>query len=234
MLQYSHEYKENRIKTRDGKFGKISDFIICNDTWIIEYLVIEVGSWLFNHNILLSTDHLKLQEGEDYPLSTMLTMDQLKNNPQWTGDKPFTDRKRTFFSQLPVYPAYSSVGFPWLFSSISLKPINDIGVTAMEDQANIEEDDQQLQSINEVLTYRIAACDKVIGVVKDFLVEDKPWAVPYLIVSVGTDCRKNVLLNSKTITGVSEIKSLITSKVSPKQLEACPEFAPDKTIEEVS
>ncbi|MBU2513731.1 PRC-barrel domain-containing protein [bacterium] len=231
MLQYSHEFKENQVKTRDGRFGKVSDVIISNDAWDIKYIVIDVGGWLFNRKVLLSTNHLELREGEDCDLSTMLTMNQLKTNPQWTGNKPFTYRNRTIFSHLPVYPAYGGLGFPWLFSSISLNPINDMGVAAMEDQANTEADEQKLQSINEVRTYRIAASDKEIGCVEDFLVEDKTWTVPYLLICVGNSCGKNVLISSNQITGMNDAESLITTTISSKQIEACPEYNPEKSIE---
>jgi hypothetical protein len=53
-LRSTHTISGYHIETSDGQLGHLRDFIIDDETWHIEYLVIEMHSWLTGQKVLVA------------------------------------------------------------------------------------------------------------------------------------------------------------------------------------
>jgi len=58
-LRSTHAITGYHIETTDGKLGHLRDFIIDDETWHIEYLVIEMHSWPAGKKVLIARKHIK-------------------------------------------------------------------------------------------------------------------------------------------------------------------------------
>jgi uncharacterized protein YrrD len=87
-LRSTHAITGYHIVTTDGELGHLRDFIIDDETWHIEYLVIEMHSWLSGKKVLIARKHIK--------------------EVQWAGSKVLVDV--TKFT-LEISPAYEESAF---------------------------------------------------------------------------------------------------------------------------
>jgi sporulation protein YlmC with PRC-barrel domain len=58
-LRSTHAISGYHIETTDGELGHLIDFVIDDETWHIEYLVIEMHSWLTGKKVLIARKHIK-------------------------------------------------------------------------------------------------------------------------------------------------------------------------------
>jgi uncharacterized protein YrrD len=58
-LRSTHAISGYQIETSDGQLGHLRDFIIDDETWHIEYLVIEMHSWLTGQKVLIARNRIK-------------------------------------------------------------------------------------------------------------------------------------------------------------------------------
>jgi len=58
-LRSTHAISGYHIETSDGQLGHLRDFIIDDETWHIEYLVIEMHSWLTGQKVLIARNRIK-------------------------------------------------------------------------------------------------------------------------------------------------------------------------------
>ncbi len=58
-LRSTHAIEGYHIETLDGELGHLRDFIIDDETWHIEYLVIEMHSWFNRKKVLIARKHIK-------------------------------------------------------------------------------------------------------------------------------------------------------------------------------
>jgi uncharacterized protein YrrD len=58
-LRSTHAISGYHIETADGELGHLRDFIIDDETWQIEYLVIELHSWLKGKKVLIARKQIK-------------------------------------------------------------------------------------------------------------------------------------------------------------------------------
>ena len=92
--------------------------------------------------------------------------------------------------------------------------------------------DPSLRSARDVTGYYIAARDGDIGHVDDFLVDDRAWAIRYLIV----DTRnwwpgKKVALSPEWIKTVSWAESRVHVDLQREEIKVAPEYDPSRPFE---
>jgi hypothetical protein len=82
MLHTLDDLKNLAIHASDGDIGQTKDFYFDDKHWVIRYLVVETGSWLFSKKILLSPISIKELDQEDKTLSAEESPDDLQINHQ--------------------------------------------------------------------------------------------------------------------------------------------------------
>jgi uncharacterized protein YrrD len=82
-LRSTHAISGYHIETTDGELGHLRDFIIDDETWHIEYLVVEMHSWLSRKKVLIARKHIK--------------------EIQWVGSKVLVDVTKYTLENSPAY-----------------------------------------------------------------------------------------------------------------------------------
>ena len=57
-LQSTKALTGYEIEALDGAIGHVSDFLVDEKIWVIQYLLVETGHWYAGKEILISTDWL--------------------------------------------------------------------------------------------------------------------------------------------------------------------------------
>jgi uncharacterized protein YrrD len=55
-LRSTREVRGYSVSAIDGIVGQVEDFLFDDETWVIRYLVVKTGVWLFGRHVLLSQD----------------------------------------------------------------------------------------------------------------------------------------------------------------------------------
>ncbi len=82
-LRSTHAISGYHIETTDGELGHLRDFIIDDETWHIEYLVIEMHSWLTGKRVLIARKHIKEIQWDTSKVLVDVTSDVLENSPAY-------------------------------------------------------------------------------------------------------------------------------------------------------
>jgi len=87
-LRSSNEVKGYGIHAADGEIGKVTDYIVDDSDWRINYLVIETGDWLSSKKILLPTGWIKQVKWDNRIVIVDVTTEQVKNCPDFDASQP--------------------------------------------------------------------------------------------------------------------------------------------------
>jgi uncharacterized protein YrrD len=82
-LRSTHAIAGYHIETMDGELGHLRDFIIDDETWHVEYLVIEMHSWLTDKQVLIARKHIKEIQWATSKVLVDLTSYALENSPAY-------------------------------------------------------------------------------------------------------------------------------------------------------
>jgi len=78
-LRSTHAISGYHIETTDGELGHLRDFIIDDETWHIEYLVIEMHRWLTGKKVLIARKHIMEIQWDTSKVLVDLTSHALEN-----------------------------------------------------------------------------------------------------------------------------------------------------------
>lgn len=106
MLHTLDDLKNLAIHASDGDIGQTKDFYFDDKHWVIRYLVVETGSWLFSKKILLSPISIKELDQEDKTLSVSISREQVKNSPDIDTEKPVSRQYEVDYMGYYGYPDY--------------------------------------------------------------------------------------------------------------------------------
>jgi len=172
------------IGAADGVIGRVKDFYFDDEAWVIRYLVVQTDSWLSNRKVLISPFSI-LQPNwleEIFPVS--ITQAQVRNSPDIDTDKPVSRQHEMGYLGYYGYPNYWGGGGLWgggLYPDMLQAGLATVAAeTRTKDH---KPEDHHLRSANGVTRYYVHATDGDIGHVQGLLVEEKTWAIRYIIVN---------------------------------------------------
>jgi uncharacterized protein YrrD len=79
-LRSTKEVKGYHIHATDGDIGHVSDFIIDDQTWELEYLVVDTHNWLGGKKVLIAVKHVSKVQWADSKVYADLNIDFIKNS----------------------------------------------------------------------------------------------------------------------------------------------------------
>ncbi len=220
-----------RIHATDAAVGTLSDVLFEDETWTIQWLVVQIGSWPTHRKILLYPAAVLAVDNEQKTMAVRLAKAEIEASLPLDRHEPVSEqtrlrRRRADETRVVRGNCYS--GESWPASTVTTSPFirthsGDPTATTMPASSS----DRHLRSVGAVTGYRVHATDGDIGHVEDFLVDEDDWAVHYLIV----DTRnwwfgKHVLLSPQTVTEVRWADREIWLKVGRDQVQAGPAWAP--------
>jgi uncharacterized protein YrrD len=229
MLKTASSLKGTAIAATDGDIGSVQDLYFDDRTWTIRYLVVDTGTWLPGRQVLISPASVRAG-GDPETVSVALTRAQVENSPSIDADRPVNRQYEEEFSQYYGYPYYWSGPYRWGASAYpggTASPVDTVAATAWAAGA-----DPTLRSTRDVTGYYIQATDGDIGHVEDFLIDDRAWAIRYIVV----DTRnwwpgKKVVVSPEWIRQVSWQESQVYVDLDRETIKQAPEHDPDRPLE---
>jgi hypothetical protein len=105
-LRSAKEVIGYRVEASDGEIGRIQDFVLEDDAWIIRYLVVDTQRWLPWGSVLVSPTWTKGITWEGKLVLLDLAQDEVKGSPEF---EPWAPVNRVYEERLYDYygrPAY--------------------------------------------------------------------------------------------------------------------------------
>ena len=218
MLHSMKDLEGYTIGATDGVIGHVKDFYFDDEAWVIRYLVVETGAWLSSRRVLISPMAINEPNWSEKSFPAAITQEQVKNSPNIDTDKPVSRQHEVAYSGYYGYPYYWGGGGFWsngVYPGMMLSGVGHGGQDeSRTDRARNsptegasdrrQQDDARLRSGNAITTYDIHATDGDIGHVQGLLIDERSWAIRYLIVNTSNWwLGHQVLIAPQWIEGVS-------------------------------
>jgi sporulation protein YlmC with PRC-barrel domain len=247
MLRSMSDLEGYAIGATNGPIGHVKDVYFDDEAWVVRYLIVDTGSWLSSRKVLISPIAIGQSSGADKTLSVSITREQVKNSPDIDTDKPVSRQHEMDYLGYYSYPYYwGGAGF-WgagVYPSSMLMGVGFVGsgadiVTAQAAQAGAaretaqhQNDDPHLRSGNAVIKFDIEASDGGIGHVQGLLLDEKTWAIRYLIVNTSNWwLGHQVLIAPKWIENVSWPDHTVVVNLTRQAVKDAPPYDSAVTLD---
>jgi uncharacterized protein YrrD len=243
MLRNVKDLEGFKIEATDGDLGSVKDFYFDDAAWVLSYLVADTGGWL-GREVLISPYSFGLPDFDSRTIPVNITKEQVQHSPVIDTDKPVSRQHETAYLGYYGYPFYwggtglwgdgfypgpmtKDVKFAGSDSAYSESQKIDMDRQVAQEGARIAHQNPHLRSCNAVKGYDIHAADGEIGHVKGFLVDERTWAIQYLIVSTSNWwLGHSVLVAPQWISEVSWLHSNLTTNLNRQQIKDAPVYDP--------
>ena len=216
------------VKATDGDIGTVNQFLFSSGTWIIRYIVVDMGRWLPGRKVLIAPETVPLPpDSNNCVIKLDLTKKQVKDSPEIDDRKPVSRQK-----EFELHKYFNWVPY-WSLSQEEYlnPPIPAIQIPNQEPSAEKETGDPELRSTKEVLGYRIAASDGEIGHAEDFIIDDLDWIIRYMVVDTRNwPLRGKVLVSPEWIENVSWADSEVQVDLSRQAVKESPKYDPSAPV----
>jgi uncharacterized protein YrrD len=230
------------IEATDGALGHVRDVYFDDEAWVIRYLVVETGSWLSNRKVLVSPFSMGEPKWTLGKLPVRLTREQVRASPGIDTDKPVSRQYELDFGGYFAYPNYwGSSGlwgagyYPWtMYTGVAFRggAAEQVAVAGQRQRmAHVagtrSPDDPHLRSCNAVIGYHIHAVDGDIGHVQGMLIDEKSWAIRYLVINTSNWwLGHQVLVAPEWITDVSWVDRKLIIDLTRQAIKESPHWDP--------
>jgi uncharacterized protein YrrD len=245
MLRSVTELESYTIGASDGTIGSVQDCYFDDEAWAIRYLVVRTAGWLAGREVLISPLSVGSADAEGRVLHVSLSKDQVKNSPSMDTRKPVSRQHEMDYSAYYGYPYYWGGAHLWGGSACPTTMLTGTGLALGSsdiaytralvknvDAAYAREtkqranDDHHLRSCGEVKGYSIHATDGDIGHVDGYLVDDRTWAIQYLIVNTSNWwLGHQVLVAPAWLEAVSWTYSKVTTSLTRQEVRSAPAYS---------
>lgn len=226
MLRSINQLKGAAIDATDGDIGKVSDVYFDDEQWVVRYLVVKTGSWLFSRKVLLTPESLVAANTGSDVLATDLRREQVENSPEINTERPVS---RQHEEMLLAYYGYPNYWAGDITGGLGMAPGRVDGyltrlINHEVEQRHDRNDDEHLRSCREVEGYHIDASDGEIGHVEDILV-DENWAVRYLVVNTRNWWfGHSVLIAPQWISHLAWASATVSVDLTRETIRQAPEY----------
>jgi len=223
MLRSVKNLEGYLVEATDGDIGTVNQFFFSSGTWIVRYIVVDIGKWLSGRKVLIAPGMvLYPPDGDKRVITLNLTKQQIKESPEIDDRKPVSRQKETklhkYFNWIPY----------WSLSAgdyINTPIPTEEPIPNQEPSANKEKGDTELRSTKEVLGYRIRARDGEIGHVEDFIIDDQDWIIRYMVVDTRNWLPgRKVLVSPEWIENVIWADLEVQTDLSQKAVKESPKY----------
>lgn len=241
MLRSIKDLEHYTLSATDGDVGHVKDFYFDDDSWVVRYLVVATGSWLSGRQVLISPISIGEPNWLARTLPVSITKEQVRNSPDVDTHEPVSRQHESLYLQYYGYGDYWGGASMWgngmfpyamtpAFVGYGLnQPGSDREEAAYRkaEQERQRNADPHLRSCNEVVGYHLHARDGEIGHVDGFLVDERTWAIRYLVVDTSNWwLGHKVLIAPPWITDVNWAESLVSVDLSREAVKSAPAYIP--------
>lgn len=226
MLRRMKDLKSFAIQAKDGDIGQASDFVFDDKNWTVRYIVIDTNPWLPGGKVLISPIVTGQADGRCKKIPVLLTRDQVKNSPDIRMDEELSAQDEIKY--------YNHYGWPYYWAGTGMwGPVTvpqDLLHKQLDEKMELMQpaNDSHLRSVKQVSDYTIEATDGGVGRVDDFIIDDEPWVIRYMIIDTGNWLPgKKVIVAPPWISHVDWKNSKVYTNLSREAIKSSPEFDPD-------
>jgi sporulation protein YlmC with PRC-barrel domain len=242
VLRNSSAIKGYTIAANDGHLGTVSDFLFDDMTWLVRWLVVDTGTWLFGRKVLLPASVLGHLDSKRSEFSVRLTKQEVKDGPDIDTKRPVSRQMEATVYDYYGWSPYWTSGF-YLggyeyglgYKPGTAAPIPVRLFTLREENkaaSRRSDDDTHLRSMEEVIGYHIHANDGEIGHVEDFLMEEADWSIHYLVVDTKNWWPgKKVLVSPRSVTAIDWTDDLVNINVGRQRVKDSPAYDGNTTVD---
>jgi uncharacterized protein YrrD len=175
----------HNLQATDGVLGHVDDFFFDDATWIIRYLVVKTGSWLFGRDVLISRNALVQHTWESGIFPVNLSKEQVRDSPDVDTVGPVSRQQEEELAAYYAWEPYWGTGFlPGdAVGVIPSTPVLDPSGIIDRETTERPAADRHLRSCREIRSYHIEAFGGQIGRVDDLIMDDQNWHILYLVVN---------------------------------------------------
>jgi hypothetical protein len=217
------------VTASDGDVGTVADFYFDDEGWGVRYLVVETGTfWQVPGQVLVSPIAFGPTEWPSRCFHLQLTRDKVKDSPGIDTDKPVSrqfERDHFRYYGWPVYWGYDGLWGNWAYpGQLATEGPDLLG----EDLAN---SDPHLRSLREVVGYHLQGSDGELGHIKDLIVDDRAWAIRYLVIDTSNwGLGKDILIPPHWVERFSWAENQVHVGLLRATIENGPVWNPDEPI----
>jgi hypothetical protein len=225
MLQNIKELYGHKLAASDGEIGQVQDFYFNDNSWVVRYLVADTGNWLSGRQVLLSPHAFGFLDREQKILEINLTRKQIEDSPSIETHKPVSRQYEIDYYRYYGWPAYWNGGAMWGLGGYPVLMPPSVDMTE-EDARHTHRVDKHLQSTRSLEGYGIQALDGPLGHVRDLRVDDRNWAIRYLVAQTGHwYAGHEVPIASALIDRISFVDSTVFVNATMSEVQATAEQA---------
>jgi hypothetical protein len=229
MLRNVKGLRGYAIRATDGVIGAVDDLYFDDEDWAIRYLVADAGSWLTDRKVLISPLALGHPDWMGQQLPVSLTMAQVQRSPDIDTRKPVSRQHEAAFLGYYGYPSYWEGAGLWGMGaypgSLTTEGQIEENMRVRRHPAKRTPEDSHLRSCSTVIGHHIHATDGEIGHVDDMLVDDRTWAIRYLVVDTANWWGGHqVLIAPQWIDGVSWADATVSVDLTRHAIQVAPPF----------
>jgi uncharacterized protein YrrD len=219
------------IGATDGDIGTVKECFFDDQSFTVRYVVVDTGSWLAERKVLLSPMAFRAMDWEHKRITAALSRAQVEKSPDVDTHMPVSRQHETEYYGYYGYTPYWEGTYLWGASpypafeygpQVSAADLERERRWAWEAKAR---NNPHLRSSRAVTGYHIHATDGDIGHVSDFVIDDRSWAIRYMIVDTTNWWPgKKVLVAPTWIENVDWDQSKVHVNVTRSQIEHSPEY----------
>jgi PRC-barrel domain len=95
MLQKASAIDGYAIAASDGRIGTVNDILFDDVSWLVRWLVVDIGKWLSGRKVLLPPFVLGQPDPSGRDFAVSLTMQQVKDSPGIDTERPVSRQIET-------------------------------------------------------------------------------------------------------------------------------------------
>jgi len=229
MLRSLKELENFTVGATDGDIGTVGDFYFDDGRWAVRYLVVQTGGfWEHPTPVLITPLAFRQVDWPTQRFHLALTQQKVKDSPSIDLDKPVSRQ----FEQ----DYYRYYGWPYYWGSDGLwgnmaYPAELVEAEARGPREDLDEADPNLRSLKEVTGYHLQGVDGEIGHVADLIVDDRTWAIRYLVVDTSNWWMgKQILLSPHWVERISWAENNVYLTLPREAIKNSPEWKPDQLV----
>jgi len=94
MLRSLYTMLDYHIAATDGELGRVQDFLFDDESWVIDYLVVDTATLPEKHEVLINPFAAGVPHWETKRLPVLLTCEQILSSQPVTSDMPISRQRR--------------------------------------------------------------------------------------------------------------------------------------------
>jgi len=167
----------------DGETGRVRDFLFNDQTWLVRYLVIDVGNWLHRRDVVLPVTAFDPPDWAAKKCHVRLTKAQVQESPDVDTEKPVSRQQ-----ELAMRDYFGSLA-SWVDAEFGLT-----STPAGVKYPTPEGEDPHLRSAHHMTGYDVRATDGEFGRLDGFVMDDGTWHLGYLEVETHGWLRRRIVM----------------------------------------